>query len=59
MTDAPGCGIMPGGLMTQNPFDKKWNNMVDGAINTPFLSTYRILQVRTQVCKIFSLIYIY
>ncbi|XP_045188046.2 uncharacterized protein LOC123545803 [Mercenaria mercenaria] len=44
----PGCKLMPGGQMTQNPFDKEWKKLVDPLIK-PEYTDYRILQVRTQV----------
>ena len=40
---------MPGGLVTQNPFNNEWNEMVDEVIQNKYVGKYRVLQVRTQV----------
>ncbi|XP_060608654.1 uncharacterized protein LOC132760648 [Ruditapes philippinarum] len=50
----PGCKLMPGGLLTQNPFDKKWIVMIDMLIKSIYVGKYRVLQVRTQVNVSFS-----
>ncbi|XP_060608656.1 cystatin-A-like [Ruditapes philippinarum] len=49
ITKLPGCKLMPGGQMTQNPFDKEWKVMVDKLIQSKYIGKYQILQVRTQV----------
>ena len=49
MNDKPGCEMMPGGLAPQNPFDNRWNVMIDMLINSKFNGKYRVLQVKTQV----------
>ena len=41
----PGCEMLPGGQFPQNPFDNKWNVMIDALINSKFNGKYRVLHI--------------